>query len=736
MKLFSNFKGDFIGGMTAGILPLPRAMALGAMVFSPLGPEYLPLGVIAGIMTSAIGNLSSVFRSGMPFMNNGPFSLSTFMMLSAFQTILMSLDKTKEGYETIAITLLFFTVLLSGIFLVIIGLLRIGSLAKFIPYPVLSGMINGTAVLIMFSQIKPFLGLSKGTPWSDVFSNPALIQPFTMLVGLIACLAIWGGPKLSKKIPAPIYGIAAGVLAYYLLKYAGLGTSLGPVVGTIPGALPLPRYALPFSKLLLSTEYWPLLGHLATLALGLAGVNALRSLVVTSAGENLAKERYNSNRELVGLGISNITTSFFGGLSVAGSISSTLSNYQYGGRTPVSRFISGLLPLFVLLALYPLVALLPNVVLAGMLIMIGIKAVDKWSLRQFFRIRSSLAQRDFTAIINVSQMVAVVTVLLVFGIFPALGAGVALAISWFVLRMGKSVIRSDLTMGEVRSNTIRQDRENQALDRAEHRIHSLELEGSIFFGTADQIGAYVEDLFKKDVDFIIFEFTRVREIDSTGAKLIIQIMQKYQKQNGEFYLAGLRTEKQFFRHRELLGLLSEKDKKAWVYPDLNIALAVAEDRLLDRMLESNRYSTLLELPQVDALSTLNSGQIENLVPYLELIEYTSGNTVFTKDSPGDSVYFIVRGRARIFLPQPEGDSIRLATLCTGSCFGEMALIDGKERSADIVAVGTLKCYCLSLEALNKINQDHPDIGFSILKGLSKELSNRLRFYNRKISLVK
>jgi SulP family sulfate permease len=737
MKLFSNLKGDFIGGVTAGLITLPKNMALGALVFSPLGPEFIPMGVVAGVMSGAISNIGAAFKGGLPFMNIAPFSLSTFMLLSALEIILSTLETIDGASKETAVTLLFFTVLLSGLFQFLIGLLRLGSLAKFIPYPVLSGMINGTAVLIIVTQIKPFFGIAKETPWSEIISNLNIIQPFTLLVGVVVCFAIWGGPKLSKKIPSPLYGIGAGVIIYYGLSLFGMGDSLGPVIGKIPGAIPWPRYAVPFFSIMSDAQYWPLIGQLSTLALGIAGINALRALVVCSSGENIAQQRYNSNRELVYEGFGNMICSLFGGLSSTGSLSSTISNYQYGGRTLFSRIMSGVFPLTVLLLLYPLVAKLPNVVLAGMLIMIAISTVDKWTLGQISRIASTVRQRDFTALINVAQTVGVVAVLLTLGIFPALGAGVGIAILWFVLRMGKSVIRSDLTIAEVRSNTIRLDEENIALNNAENRIHYLELEGSLFFGTADQISSYVEDLFKDEIDFVIFEFTRVSEIDSTGAKLIVQTMQKYQKKGCEVYLSGLRTRAKEFEHRELLGLLSDDDKKKFVYPDLNVALAVAEDRLLDRILNNgSRYNTEMNLSQLECLSFLEKEQTVKLSSYLEPITHKSGETVFKKGEPGDSVYFITQGRARIFLKLDPNEHLRLATLCTGNCFGEMALIDGKPRSADIVAVGTLICQRLSLEQLGNLRRDHPDIGFVLLQGLAKELSSRLRFYNHKMSLTR
>jgi CRP-like cAMP-binding protein/anti-anti-sigma regulatory factor len=370
-------------------------------------------------------------------------------------------------------------------------------------------------------------------------------------------------------------------------------------------------------------------------------------------------------------------------------------------------------------------------VLAGMLIMIAVSSVDKWSITQFLRVRYSLGQRDFTSLANIIQMVTVVVALLVYGIFTALWVGIALAIIWFVLRMGKSVIRREFTMSNIRSNTIRLSREHHALDKAERRIHCLELEGSIFFGTASQICDYIEELLNNNVEFIIFEFHRVQEIDSTGANLIVQYMRKHHKKEGQFYLAGMYTGKKQYQHAELIGLLTENEKKQFIFPDLNTALAVAEDRLLDRILGCNRYGTELQTNQVYSLSALDAAQIRKLEQHMELKSYENGETVFEKDSPGDKVYFIVKGRARILIKQQDNAPIRLATLCTGNCFGEMAFIDNKPRSADVVSVGNMKCYILSFAELQKINEQQPDIGFALIKGVAKELARRIRFNNWK-----
>ncbi|MDM8536303.1 SulP family inorganic anion transporter [Desulfobacterales bacterium HSG17] len=726
-RLFTNIKGDLSGGFTAGLIPLPRAIALGALVFSPLGPEYLPIGIVAGVISSAVSNIGAAPIGGLPFMNNAPFSLSAIMLLGALDLIINRLGGI-GGPESamLAVGFLFLTVFMSGALQIFFGLLKVGDFAKYIPYPVLAGLINGTAIIIILTQINTFFGLDKNIPLTELVFHIDSMQPLTLLVGLVVCLAIWFGPKLNKSIPTPVYGIACGVACYYALANVGLQGHLGPVLGAIPGTIPLPRYAPQFISIISDRTFWPLLVDLFLLSMGIGAIVSLRSMLVCTAAETLSNERYNSNKELIGQGVGNMLCGLFGGINGAGSLASTLSNYKFGGRTQLSRIASGLFPLMVLLALHPLVALIPKVVLAGMLIMIAISSFDKWSLDIIRQLAASLKNRDFDLAVNLILVFIVTLVLLVFGIFEALGVGSLISVFWLIHRMSKSIIRQEFTAQNVHSNTYRSEKETLVLEEQGKRIYLLELEGTLFFGTADKISERVDQLIKQEVQWIIIHFGMVGEIDSTGAKLISQLISKCRQQGVMIYLAGLKERQHSYHHRQLFHILTAEQRQQFCFQDRDIALDEAEEQLLDQFIGNGRYENEIPLKQISIFDNLAPGQVSIIEPYLNRRNYSNQEYVFRQGEPGNSIFLAMQGRARIILGLDDGTQKRIRTLCPGTVIGEMAILNHSPRSADVLAQGELICYELHFKDLMILHQKHPEISYGIIAGIARELSSRLR----------
>lgn len=734
----AQLHGDLVGGITATLVPLPKAMALGALVFAPLGAEYMPLGLVAGLISLAISNLGGAMVGGMPFMNNAPYSLSSFMLLSGMQLIVRSLGgvpHTPQGVFTV-MALLFFTVFMSGLFQLLFGLLRIGNFAKYIPYPVVAGLLNGSAILIISSQLHLLLGLPKPLRWHTFTSQIGNTQPATLLLGLLVCLAIWAGPKLNRKLPAPFYGIVAGCLAYYLLRPWVPAEALGPLIGHIPSAVPLPRYGLEFLRIVFSGNHHGVIGDLTLMALGISAIVSLRSLVVCTAGETLTQERYNANRELMSQGVGNMLVGLFGGITSAGSLPSTLATYQYGGRTALSRVASGLFTLAVLIALHPLVARIPTVVLAGMLVMIALKSLDKWSLTLLPAVRPALAVKDNRPLINVLVVGLVTVTIVAFGIFEALGVGLAVTISLFIIQLSKTIIRRDSSGEVIRSNTQRAEREAALLEEFGGRIRILELEGSLFFGTADKIASRVEQLLGREAGFVIIDFKRVSEIDSTGAKIISQLLSKCGKHHMELFFSSVIVSGANQAHRELRNILGAQEISRRCFPDMEIALAVAEDRLLDQLIGDNRYDREIGVEEIDSLRQITPQEFERVRPYFSRHLFQRGEVIIRQGADDQNLFFVLRGRTRVMLQLADATALRLGTLCPGTVFGEMAILDKGLRSADVVAVGTVVCSCLTRDALRQINDEYPEVGYKILSGLGKELARRLRLSNRTVFNLK
>ena len=721
--LFSNLSGDLAGGTTAAVLALPEAMAYGAIVFAPLGEKYVSVGAMAGLLALCFSNLGAACCRGVKVMNSGPYSLTSLMLASAVAIIA---EKAAGGDPALVLGLLFLIVFMSGLFQVMFGILKVGELVKYIPYPVTSGLLNGTAILIFLGQIRPMLGLSKESAFGDF----AAAQPLTLGVGLITAGTIWLGPKLIRKVPPPFLGIATGTAAYYGLLAAGYGSALGPMVGDIPMRIPIPAYAAKFWQLGLSPGFFETLAELIPLALGIAVVASLQSLVASVAADDLMGERSDTNRELIGQGVGNMVSSLFGGIASAGSQSRAMANYEYGGRTALSRVASGAFALAVVLFIGPAVSRLPAVVLAGTLVVLAIRAFDSWSfslLGLVFRRKRGTRQIIYDLVI----VVLVTAILAGVGVFEAVGAGVLISVVFFILRMGKDVVRREYDGARVRSDVLRAHHEIEYLEEHGHRIRVLELEGSLFFGTADRIARAIEEATDGGADFVVVDFRQVSDIDSTGANILLKTGRRC-REGGKYVLL---TSVDSIRSGDALSAqLSDeeggRDDKLH-FETLGDGLAWAEDRLLDEGFGRDRYDREHSLVEIDAFAGFARGDLEVLARFLERVEHEERAVIFAQGGPGDRVFFLTRGKVSVLVDLPDAEvRERLSTLCPGTIFGEMAILDHKPRSASVVADTHVSCFVLSCDRLDTLTREHPDLANRLLQGIARDLSMRIRVANR------
>lgn len=724
-SILSNLGGDLFGGSTATILALPEAMAYGVIVFAPLGSEYASLGVLAGLVALCFSNLGASFCGGVRIMNNGPYSLTSLMLASAL-TIITA--RVSDGNISTIIGLLFLVVFMSGLFQILFGVFKAGEMVKYIPYPVTSGLLNGTAILIFLGQIPTMFGLLEVSPFLALQS----IQPLTLFVGIITVATIFIAPKLTKKIPPPFQGIAIGTLVYYGLVLLGFKESLGEIIGNIPFAIPAPTYILGFGEQIFSRRAFMIITELTPLAFSIAVVASLQSLLTTLSADNILRERSHTNRELIGQGMGNILSSFYGGIICAGSPSRTMANYTYGGRTAKSRIASGVFALIILLFIGPLISVLPKVVLAGTLIVLAIRGFDPWA----FNLVSSLFSKEARlkhALSDLSIVVVVAAILVTVGVFQAVGFGIFISVVFFVLRMGKDIIRRQYNAKRIRSNVQRPIEEINYLEEHGARIRVFELEGSLFFGTADRIAKAIDEVIKIDVDYIIVDLLHISDIDSTGVNILTRIGDRCRDKEKHFLLSSIKLTK---CSDDLMAELSFYDGIAnIVYPryfeTIDDALAWSEDQMLDEKFGVDRYDKGLPLEKFELLKEFSETDLESLNHYFEKANYDIGQEIFKQGISGDKVYLLSKGKVRIVIDIPDGkESRNIARLCPGTIFGEMSIVDKGIRSASAIAETRVTCYELGQAESVRLNKEHPELGHKLLIGFAKELSKRVRIANR------
>jgi SulP family sulfate permease len=719
----ATWSGDLIGGSLAALMSVPAAMAYGVLVFGSIGPSWTSKGVVAGLTALALANIASAPLAGSRILSNSPGSLPSLMLAAAVPNLLTIFGSSTDNVGEVAMLAIVLTVALSGAIQILLGALKFGDLAKFVPYPVTAGLLTGIGLLILKSQLNPLLGVVNG---GDLYHDarwPCLG------VGLGTVAAITLGPRLIKKIPGPIWGIVAGSGLYYLLLYFVGAEHLGPTVGSIPIAIPSPEYLPRVVGLLSAQSTLAVLLAICPLALCLAAVNSLDSLVGTIAGDSVSGNRSNCNQELLSQGTGNIISAAFGGIASVGSASRTLVNYQSGGRTPRSRVVSGIFALTVLLFLAPIMAHVPVVVLAGLLVSAALGTFDRWVFYTGRAIVMGTEPNPKNALFNLGTLVLVTALILLFGVVEAVGAGVLLSLIFFVVRMSKQIVRRQYAGNMFHSNSQRNLKEFQILENKGDRIQVLELEGALFFGTADKVSQLLEELANGQLIAILLDMRQITEIDISGAKVLERSVTQCRDKEVEL-LACVAEGTVVKQQLDDFGVVTAFGSGR-LFNDINEALDVAENLLLDVIWGVDRSNNELGLGQIDSLVTMSPEEIETVRPYIERVEFADGELLFAQGDSGDEVYCLAQGCIRIDARVPDTNRWhRIATLNAGTLVGEIALIDQRPRSTNARADGAVITYRLGRDQLEMLTVEHAPIATKLLVGIAREIATRLRIANR------
>ena len=339
------------------------------------------------------------------------------------------------------------------------------------------------------------------------------------------------------------------------------------------------------------------------------------------------------------------------------------------------------------------------------------------------------------------SIVALVTaIMVVFGVFEAVGAGIFISVAFFVFRMGKDVIRRKYNGQRIRSNVQRSVEEINYLEKHGNRIMVFELEGPLFFGTSDSVAKVIDEIIQTETDYIIVDLRHVSDIDSTGANILVRISDRCRDKNKQMVLSSVSLMR---RSDALCALLSvsegkcDDERRCRCFETIDDALGWAEDRVLDAQFGRDRYDREVPVMRLDVLKEFSESEADLLRGYLVRVVYQAGDLIFEQGTPGDGVFFLVQGRAEIVIDLPEaGGKNKIATLCPGTVFGEMAIIDHGLRSSGVVAGTHMTCYYLLNAELIRLKKEQPELAHRLVTGFARELSKRVRIANRAATELK
>ncbi len=536
-----KFMADLMAGLIVGIVALPLAIAFG--IASGVSPEKgIITAIVAGFIISALGG--SRVQIGGP---TGAFIVIIYGIIQQF-----------------GLSGLMVATMLAGVFLILLGVFRLGTIIKFIPYPIVVGFTSGIAVTIFTTQIKDLFGLEISSmpadfisKWGVYFSHFHTVNWPSMLVGLLSIAIIALTPKVSKKIPGSLIAIVVMTLAVYLLKeFAGIGS-----IKTIGDFYPNIKAQIP--ALTMPDITWEQVKLLFPTAMTIAVLGAIESLLSATVADGVTGDRHDSNQELIGQGIANVCTPLFGGIPATGAIARTMTNINNGGRTPLSGIIHAVVLLLIFLVLMPLAAYIPMACLAGVLIIVSYN-MSGW---RTFRALMKNPKSDITVLI--------ITFLLtvIFDLTIAIEVGLVIACLLFMRRMAET------TQVKLIADEIDPAEEiDVQLHEEEHLIipqgvEVYEINGPYFFGIANKF----EDLMAGMANHPkvrIIRMRRVPFIDSTGIHNLQTLCAMSRREGTEIVLSGV--QEKVYEVLDHAGLCDELGKEN-ICPNINAALERAKE---------------------------------------------------------------------------------------------------------------------------------------------------------------
>ena len=504
-----TFIADIMAGIIVGIVALPLAIAFG--IASGVTPEKgIITAIVAGFIISILGG--SKVQIGGP---TGAFIIIIYGIIQQY------------GFEGLTIA-----TIMAGIFLILFGCLHLGTIIKYIPYPIVVGFTSGIAVTIFTTQVKDLFGLDIANvpsdfieKWQCYVANFSSADAWTSLIGILSVAVIVLSPKINKKIPGSLTAIILmTILALMLKQYAGV-TTIETIGDRFAISNSLPEAEVPELT-------WGTIKSLVMPALTIAILGAIESLLSAAVADGVIGDHHNSNTELIAQGVANLASPIFGGIPATGAIARTMTNINNGGRTPIAGIVHAVILLLIFLFLMPLAKYIPMACLAGVLVVVSY-GMSGW--RSFFALMKN-PKSDVTVLLITFFLT------IIFDLTIAIEVGLIIACLLFMRRM------SETTDVRVISDEINPDEEysDMKLGNLEHLtipegVEVYEINGPYFFGVGNRFEEIMATMGDRPAVRII-RMRKVPFVDSTGIHNLTNLCLMSQKEGIQIILSGV-TEK-------------------------------------------------------------------------------------------------------------------------------------------------------------------------------------------------
>lgn len=711
--------------LSVALAHAPENAAYGLLAFAPLGLAFgssamalaLLGSVIVNVLASLLGGgrLVSGQRASLSLLTAGLVGTLTHMQLPA---------GPPTAAQVVALTAL--AVIASGLLQIGFGLLKLGSIVKYTPHPVRVGVTSGVGLLLLDTALPVITGHDFGSSLRTAFQS---MQAGAIVVGLSTLVVTALAARLQRRVPPVLVGLLAASLLHFLLALALPSLSLGRLIGA-PALMAHGLSLDPLAALGPGLLQQPVLILLGSYALTAAVLCSLDTLLAVSVIDGRLRRARDANRELWAQGLANCVAGVITALPLSPSLPRTLALVlPHPGRRQIVLCYA--LALLAILLLVPqLVGQIPISAIGGVLLLQGAQMVApafQGGLRALRQLGSqggrSGTVADSPAGLQRSDWfveLAVALGALAFGLGPAVLIGASCAVLLFVRSNMRDVVRREWTGQSRRSLKARPSAPAEALAAEGGRIALLELEGALFFGTADGLRARLDEL-EESVDSAILDLHQVNEIDVTAARILCETAEHWGRIGKHLVFAEWAAGDA--RRQLIEGARSAPDKALDFCDHTDLALEQAEDRLLERLHLDGAVELSLGLADTMLGRGLDGAELALLAAELRTLEFQRGQLLFRVGDPGDGLYISLEGDIGLRIP---GSARRLASFAPGVVIGEMAMLARGSRSAEAFAESEVTAMKLPLEAFDRLSIEHPALAAKLLKNMSLHLADRVR----------
>ena len=452
MKPASQARNDIFGGLVSAAVAIPLATGYGMFALSALGEYYFADGALAGLATAFVVAIVCVVLGDRTTTVYAPRINSTFFLgILIYGLVHSDSEAIAAGGTPFILAIAFAVMMLGGVLEALFGLVKLGTLIKFAPQPVMAGFQNAAAALLFLVQIGNVCGFDHNVPFTQVPEHLAAVKPLSLVIAAITVATMWNARKLLPKVPPIIVAVALGCALYFLCKLAGLGAYLGPVItSTSRPTMGFTAFDY-FHGMARGGDFLAFMPTILGAALALAIIASFDALLCAKLVIAPGEPRRDGDRLLFRLGVGNVAAACIGGITGGINIGASITNRTFGGRRSLSVLISAAVMLVAGAFLFRWLGQMPRAVLSAVIMVVAIQHFNLWSLRLAGELRKGPISSRYHVVLDLVVVVVVAVLSITLNIVLAVFVGVAIAIALFVLRMSGSVIRRSYRCGAIHS---------------------------------------------------------------------------------------------------------------------------------------------------------------------------------------------------------------------------------------------------------------------------------------------